>query len=177
MTLVAEKTYTPQDLLDDPNLAGYELVDGHLRERPVSERSSAVAAAIGSLLRNEAKKRREATVYSSDLGYQCFADSPNTLRFPDVSLVRTSRKGDIGEDPVTRLYRLTSPLKCSRRTIGSKKLTRKSSNISRRVLARFGSSIRTGGTFTSIAQTAACSCLASGRKSRAKSRCRAFGAR
>ncbi|MDB5355196.1 MAG: hypothetical protein JWN24_1649 [Phycisphaerales bacterium] len=99
MTLVAEKTYTPQDLLDDPNLAGYELVDGHLRERPVSERSSLVGGLIFLLLCNEARKTREALVYPNDLGYQCFPDSPNTVRFPDVSLVRSSRKKEIGRDP------------------------------------------------------------------------------
>jgi len=99
MTLLATKTYTPQDLLDDPALAGFELVNGQLKERAVSETSGAVAVAISTLLRNEAKKTREATVYSSDAGYQCFADPPNTVRFPDVSLIRASRKCEVGTDP------------------------------------------------------------------------------
>ena len=99
MTLVAEKTYTPQELLSDPALAGYELVDGHLAERPMSERSSAISGQIVFLLRSEAKKSGEFVVYPSDLGYQCFPDSPNTVRFPDVSVVRSSRLSEIGKDP------------------------------------------------------------------------------
>lgn len=99
MTLVAEKTYTPEELLGNPALSGHELVDGHLRERPMSERSSSIGAEICRLLGNEARKTREAIVYQSDLGYQCFPDSPMTVRFPDVSLVRASRKAEIGDTP------------------------------------------------------------------------------
>lgn len=99
MSLLAEKTYTARDFLDDPNLGGFELVNGHLKERPMSERSSAVALEISALLRNEAKKTREATVYPSDLGYQCFEDADINLRFPDVSLIRSSRKSEVGQNP------------------------------------------------------------------------------
>jgi Uma2 family endonuclease len=99
MTLLVEKTYTAQDFLDDPNLAGFELVDGHLKERPTSERSCAVAGEIYRLLSNEARKTRDATVYPSDLGYQCFPDAATNLRFPDVSVVRASRKNEVGENP------------------------------------------------------------------------------
>ena len=99
MTLVAEKTYTPEELLGNPALAGHELVDGHLRERPVSERSSLIGAKIGRLLGNKGCKNREALVYASDLGYQCFPESPGSVRFPDVSLVRALRRNEIGDDP------------------------------------------------------------------------------
>ena len=99
MTPTVEKPYTPVDLLNDPNLAGYELVDGELRERPMSERSSVIGGEIFRLLGNEARKTREATAYPSDLGYQCFPDSPSTVRFADASLVRASRRGEIGDDP------------------------------------------------------------------------------
>ncbi|HET6249732.1 MAG TPA: Uma2 family endonuclease [Tepidisphaeraceae bacterium] len=98
MTLAVEKLYTPQDLLDDPKLAGYELVKGHLVERPVSKKSSGVGAEILRLLGTEAKRTREASVYLSDLGYQCFPDS-DEVRFPDVSLVRTERESKIEGDP------------------------------------------------------------------------------
>jgi len=99
MTLLEEKIYTPQDFLDDPSLAGFELVDGHLRERQVSKRSSAVAGEILALLRNEARKTRDAAVYPSDLGYACFPGSPTKLRFADVSLIRASRNAEAGDDP------------------------------------------------------------------------------
>jgi Uma2 family endonuclease len=99
MTLIAERIYTVEEFEKDHNLSGYELVDGHLRERLMSERSSLVAGEIFALLRNEAKKTREALVYPSDLGYQCFPDSNINLRFPDVSLVRAARRKEIGDDP------------------------------------------------------------------------------
>ena len=99
MTFLEERTYTAQDFLDDPSLAGFELVDGHSRERPVSERSSAVGGKIFWLLFSESQKTHDAMVYPSDLRYQCFPDSAKNLRFADVSLIRSSRKGDIGHDP------------------------------------------------------------------------------
>jgi Uma2 family endonuclease len=99
MTVLEEKTYTTQDFLDDPGLAGYELVDGHLRERPVSKRSSAVGGKIFWLLLSQALKTREASVYPSDLGYACFPDSATRLRFADVSLIRSSRNAEAGDDP------------------------------------------------------------------------------
>ena len=99
MTLIAEKIYTPEDLLNDPNLAGYELVDGRLREWSVSKRSSEVGARILRLLANEAEKTRDAVVYGSDLGYQCFPDSPTNIRFADVSVILSSRDKEISDDP------------------------------------------------------------------------------
>src|SRR5665213_1372063 len=80
MTLIAEKTYTPTDLLNDPDLAGQELVNGELRERPVSKKSSKVGARIVTLLSNE-------------------ADKTDTVRFPDVSLLSADRDAEAGVDP------------------------------------------------------------------------------
>lgn len=99
MTPAVERTYTPEGLLGDPALDGHELVDGHLRERPTSERSSLIGGQISSLLGSEARKTREAFLYLGNLGYQCFPESPGTVRFPDVSLVRASRKAEIGDNP------------------------------------------------------------------------------
>ncbi len=98
MTLIAEKAYTTWDFLNDPNLAGFELIDGQLVERPTSKRSSRIGGEIFRLLSNEAARTREAAVYPCDLGYDCFPDSTLNLRFPDVSLVRSSRDADAGED-------------------------------------------------------------------------------
>lgn len=99
MTLTAEMTYTPEDLLRDSTLVGHELVDGCLRERVMSARSSLVAVRIATRLSTFAERTREAFVFGSDLGYRCFPDSPNTVRFPDVSLVRSSRNQEIEGDP------------------------------------------------------------------------------
>jgi hypothetical protein len=79
MTLTADRIYTPEELLGEPALEGHELVDGHVRERPASKRSSRVAGEILRLLGNEATKTGEAVVYPNDLGYHCFPDSPSRL--------------------------------------------------------------------------------------------------
>lgn len=95
MTLVApEQTYTPEEFLRLPDSVGYELVDGHLVERNVSEGSSGVAAHIIYLLKVEIERTKEARVYGADLSYQCFA-SERMLRRADVSLVRASRLANI----------------------------------------------------------------------------------
>lgn len=99
MTLLNERVYLPQDLLDDPTLDHYELVGGQLRERAMSERSCAVALEIARLLANEASKNRQAIVYGSDMGYRCFPNAPRDVRFPDASVIRASRRALMGDDP------------------------------------------------------------------------------
>ena len=55
MSIVADKTYTPEDLLSMPDRKNYELVDGHLVERDRSVLSSWVGGQVyielGSFLR------------------------------------------------------------------------------------------------------------------------------
>lgn len=98
MTLMAERTITADEFASDPDLAGYELVDGQLREKVVSEHSCDVGVEILVLLRTFAKQAGQAKVYSNELGYRCF-ESADTVRFPDVSVVRMEKKGQIGNDP------------------------------------------------------------------------------
>lgn len=90
MTMVAPTTYSPDEFLLLPDSVAYELVDGHLVERDVSEASSGIAFHIGSLLKVEADKAHEARIYGADLSYQCFANRKN-IRRADVSLIRKSR--------------------------------------------------------------------------------------
>jgi Uma2 family endonuclease len=82
---------TPEEFLDLPDSVGFELVDGQLVERKVSEESSGVGMRIGYLLQVENEKLREARVYGADLSYKCFADRPRNYRRADVSLIRKSR--------------------------------------------------------------------------------------
>lgn len=88
---VAEKDWTPEEFLNLPDSVGYELVDGQLVERNVSEESSCIGARIGHLLQIETDKTRDARVYGADLSYQCFAGMPKNFRRADVSLVRKTR--------------------------------------------------------------------------------------
>ena len=96
MAMVAEKSdeprdFTPEEFLDLPDSVGYEIADGKLVERNVSEESSGVAMRIGYLLQLETDKSREARVYGSDLAYKCFAAWPRNYRRADVSLIRKAR--------------------------------------------------------------------------------------
>jgi Uma2 family endonuclease len=100
MTLIAEKTYTLDEFLMLPDSVGYELADGHLVERNVSENSSRIGARIIVLLGIEAEKTGEAHIYGADLTYTCFGDRAVNGRRADVSLVRKSRLEGM-DDPRT----------------------------------------------------------------------------
>ena len=95
MTAIATGQITADDVSRMPDAKGFELIDGSLLERNVSIGSSEVALAIGSLLKVEAKRTREARVFANDLGYQCFADDPDRFRKPDGSVVRRDRTNGI----------------------------------------------------------------------------------
>ena len=100
MTLTVDRTYTLDEFLLLPDSVGYELVDGHLVERNVSENSSRIGARILVLLGWEALNTGEACVYGADLTYTCFGDQAPNGRRADVSLVRKSRLEGL-DDPRT----------------------------------------------------------------------------
>jgi len=100
MTLTPEKTYTLDEFLMLPDSVGYELVDGHLVERNVSENSSRIGVRIIVRLASEAERTGEACVYGADLTYACFGDRAANGWRADVSLVRKSRMEGL-EDPGT----------------------------------------------------------------------------
>src|SRR3954453_24160721 len=92
MSAVAAKTtYTPTDLLAMPDEDRYELVDGSLVERKMGSLSSWVGGRLLHLISNFAEQNNLGWVWPADNGFQCFPDSPNTVRKPDVSLLRRGR--------------------------------------------------------------------------------------
>jgi Uma2 family endonuclease len=92
MTTAADKSvFTPEDLLSLPDAVKYELVAGNLVERHMGSESSAIAAAIASLLLGFVKSRRAGHVFIADCGYQCFPDQPEKIRKPDVSFIQVGR--------------------------------------------------------------------------------------
>jgi Uma2 family endonuclease len=89
--VVLPPTYTPEDLLALPDGDLYELVDGKLVEKPMSQESSWVGGKLLRLLGNVAEDDRQlGWVFGADCGYQCFPDAPKRVCKPDVSFV--SRK-------------------------------------------------------------------------------------
>jgi Uma2 family endonuclease len=85
-------TLTPEDLLTLPDGDLYELVDGKLVEKPMSQESSWVTLRLGRLVGNFAEDEHQlGWVFGADCGYQCFPDAPNKVRKPDLSFVARSR--------------------------------------------------------------------------------------
>jgi Uma2 family endonuclease len=91
MSTVAEKTYTPEDLLAMPDAKDYELVDGHLEERHMSRLSSWVAGQVFFALNAFLRDDPLGWAWPADQGYECFPDSPGKVRKPDVSYVSKDR--------------------------------------------------------------------------------------
>jgi Uma2 family endonuclease len=94
MHVVAEKTYTPEDLLSMPDGKNYELVDGHLVERTMSPLSSWVGGELFYHLRTFLRENPKGWAWPADLGYECYPGRPNKVRKSDVSFIRVERMPD-----------------------------------------------------------------------------------
>ena len=82
---------TPKDLLMMPDGDRYELVDGELVERNMGFLSSVYASRLGRWLGEHCEANRLGWVADAEAGYQCFPDSPNKVRKPDVSFISGKR--------------------------------------------------------------------------------------
>jgi Uma2 family endonuclease len=91
MSSVAEKTYTPDELLTMPDRKHYELVDGHLVERHVSVLSNWVSGRLFRFIDTFVEEKQLGWAWPAGQGYVCFPDSARKMRMPDVSFVRKSR--------------------------------------------------------------------------------------
>lgn len=91
MTTADKAVVTPEELLLMADSVNYELVDGNLVERHMGSKSSAIALAIGMALRMYVQAKGLGHVFTTDCGYQCFADDPTKVRKPDVSFIRMGR--------------------------------------------------------------------------------------
>ena len=98
MTLLQDHV-TPEELLRMPDASGFELIDGELVERQVSREANLVAARIIAKLVNASDATGEAEVYTSEMGYRCFADRPGLVRKGDASVVRKERLAAVGRNP------------------------------------------------------------------------------
>jgi Uma2 family endonuclease len=92
MNAVATKTiYTPEELLALPDEKNYELVDGHLVERTMSNLSSWVAGELHGEIRGHCRANSCGWAFPEGTGYHCFPESPLKVRKADVSFIRTER--------------------------------------------------------------------------------------
>lgn len=90
-TVIADRRYTPDDLLRLPDGDRFELVDGQLVEKDMSLLSSFVAGRVTELLSAHARAHESGAVFNSDASYKCFAFDPDLVRRPDVSFIQRSR--------------------------------------------------------------------------------------
>jgi Uma2 family endonuclease len=90
-TVISDRTYTPEDLLQMPDGDRYELVNGQLIEGNMSGLATATAASVIRHLGNYVVENQLGIVFASEAQYRCFPDEPRKVRKPDASFVQTSR--------------------------------------------------------------------------------------
>lgn len=94
MSTATKTHYTPEDLLELPDAVSWELVDGQLVERTMSELSSYIGGRLFHRLMGHCEPAGLGWVFPADAGYQCFPDRPNKVRKPDASFIRRERLPD-----------------------------------------------------------------------------------
>jgi len=91
MSTVDEKVYTADDLLMLPDGDNYEVVDGQLVERKMSQESSWIAGKVHRLLGAAGEDHGIGWAFPEGTSYQCFPDDPNRARRPDASFILRDR--------------------------------------------------------------------------------------
>jgi len=99
-------TISPEEFLKLPERELYELVDGELVETLMSMEAAWVASQINRRLTAFVDEHQLGAVFTSDATYQCFPDSPGTVRRPDVSFIA---RGRLSEDQFSEGHCLIPP--------------------------------------------------------------------
>lgn len=81
----------PETLLEMEDGDRYELVDGALVERNVSNESSHLGARVSGKLMQHADEHRAGLVFGADCGLQVFAWDEDMVRFADASFLARAR--------------------------------------------------------------------------------------
>ena len=96
MNHATQTRMTADDLLALPNEKDYELVDGELVERPMGNQATLVATNLLVFLATFIRQRRLGIVLGAEAGYQCFRNTEDRVRKPDISFIRFGRlPGDL----------------------------------------------------------------------------------
>jgi Uma2 family endonuclease len=91
-TTTASQPITPDDLLRLPDEGrGFELVDGQLRERTMSAKSSYVAGRVYRAIDRHLETHPGGWLFPEGMSYRCFDDDPDLVRRPDVSFIALDR--------------------------------------------------------------------------------------
>lgn len=70
---------------------GYELVNGELKEMPVSKESSHIVGKIHQRISNHCDAHQPGWVFPEGTTYCCFPDNPSQVRKPDTSFIAIDR--------------------------------------------------------------------------------------
>ncbi|MBC8355723.1 MAG: Uma2 family endonuclease [Planctomycetes bacterium] len=89
--LVADKIYSPEELLALPDGKLFELVDGELVGRNMGAKSSLIASELNRHLGNFVSDHQIGYVWGADCSYQIFGDDANKVRRPDGSFIAKGR--------------------------------------------------------------------------------------
>ncbi|MGE0602012.1 MAG: Uma2 family endonuclease [Dehalococcoidia bacterium] len=90
-TASSSKVWTWEEVLELPGGDRYEVIDGELKARIMSFRSSEIAILIAALLVTWSRSGHPGTVTGSDGGYTIFSWAPGDVRMPDVSYISRTR--------------------------------------------------------------------------------------
>lgn len=98
MTLVAEQArITPEELLAMPDSSTMELVNGRIVEKNVGFESSQIEGRFFYLVQSFLDGHPIAQVCPASLGYRCFADDPDKVRKPDMTVIKNERFTALGD--------------------------------------------------------------------------------
>ena len=89
---------TPEQLYAMPDNSTMELVDGRIVEKNVSYKSVRAEGLILHRFQNYLDANPVAEAFVASFGYRCFADAPNKIRKPDVTVIRVERVREL-ENP------------------------------------------------------------------------------
>jgi len=79
---------TPEEFLEMGDASsGYELVDGQLRENPMSTESSRVGGRVSRIVGNFVEEHRLGWDFPQETVFRCFVDDPGRLRKPDGAFI------------------------------------------------------------------------------------------
>ena len=106
---ITKPEVTPEELLNMPDAASFELVNGQLVERNVSTLSALVEGLVYVKVQPYVAANKLGFVWPGTLGFQCFPNRPKKVRKPDVSFVRADRLTaqllETGHFPLARTWR------------------------------------------------------------------------
>ena len=90
-TVIADRFYTPEDLLELPEGKQFELIDGQLLEKHMGLLECRIAYLITGLIAAFVEPRQLGSGFGSELGYRCFPFAPMRIRKPDASFISSQR--------------------------------------------------------------------------------------